>query len=78
MRVDSPERKEKKKLLYGNNYRTRARAMKAQATHCHLCGKAFEFGDNIEADHLIAGHPDSPLAPAHRECNRRRGNRELS
>lgn len=30
-------------------------------------------GDPWEADHVAAGDPDSPLLPAHRSCNRRRG-----
>jgi 5-methylcytosine-specific restriction endonuclease McrA len=77
VKVDSPERKAKKQALYGGDYRRRARAVKSSATHCHLCNKPFEYGDTIEADHLIPGNPDSALAPAHRTCNRRRGNKLL-
>ena len=77
IRVDSPERKAKKRELYNADYRKLRKQIKSQATHCHLCGQAFEYGDSIEADHLIAGQPDSPLAPAHRECNRKRGNKPL-
>jgi hypothetical protein len=77
-RVDSPERKAKKQALYGGDYRRRAQAVKNSATHCHICNKAFEWGDTIEADHLIAGNPDGPLAPAHRICNQRRGNTPLT
>jgi len=77
VKVDSPERKAKKQALYGGDYRRRARAVKSSATHCHLCNKPFEYGDRVEADHLIPGDPDSPLAPAHRICNQRRGDKPL-
>ena len=75
---DSPERKAKKQALYGGDYRRRARAVKSSATHCHLCNKPFEYGDSIEADHLIPGDPNSPLAPAHRLCNQKRGNKPIT
>ena len=78
VRVDSPERKAKKQAKYGGDYRRRAKQIKSQATHCHICNKAFGYGDRVEADHLIPGEPGSPLAPAHRECNRKRGNTPLS
>jgi hypothetical protein len=74
VKVDSPERKAKKKALYGGDYRRRAQAVKNSATHCHICSKPFEWGDTIEADHLHAT-PDSPLLPAHRTCNRLKGNK---
>ena len=76
-KVDSPERKAKKQAKYGGDYRRRANAIKSAATHCHLCNKPFQWGDTIEADHLFPEQPDSPLAPAHRECNRKRGNTPL-
>ena len=72
------ERQAKKKALYGGDYQSRRRAALANATHCHLCKKQFVFGDAIEADHLIAGDPYSPLAPAHRLCNQSRGDRPLT
>lgn len=59
--------------MYGGDYRKRARDVKASATHCHLCLKPFEAGDAIEADHIYAGDPNSPLAAAHRHCNNKRG-----
>jgi hypothetical protein len=73
-----PIRKAKKRALYNNPlYRKQRAEMLATATHCHLCGKAFQYGDKIEADHLIPTNPLSPLAPAHRLCNQRRGNKPI-
>ena len=75
---DSPQRKAKKAALYGGDYRRRANAIKATATHCHICNKLFEYGDRVEADHIYPelGH-ESPLAPAHRHCNQKRGNKPI-
>ena len=72
-RVDT----QRKSQLYNYAYRQEAKRIKAEATHCHICGEPFVQGDKIEADHLIAGMIGSPLAPAHRLCNQRRGNRTL-
>jgi hypothetical protein len=72
--VDSPERKAKKAALYNNDYRKHAKLIKQTATHCHICNKPFAWGDTVEADHLFPGQIDSPLLPAHRECNRIKGN----
>ena len=73
--MDSPERKAKKQALYGGDYRKRARAVKAAATHCHICSKPFEYGDQVEADHIIPTDPTSPLGAAHRKCNQKKGNK---
>ena len=75
IRVDSPERKAKKQQLYNNDYRKLAKLVRANAIACHLCGIPFQDGDKVEADHVIAGDPYSPLAPAHRLCNQRKGNK---
>ena len=40
-----------------------------------LCGGGAVPGDPWQADHVIPGNPDSPLAPAHRSCNAARGNK---
>jgi len=78
-RPPTPERTAKKNFLYGGRYKANARATKATATHCHLCGKAFQLGDTIEADHIYPElGSDSPLAPAHRKCNSSRGNTPLT
>lgn len=72
-----PEKAARKKALYGWQYQQARKQLIATATHCHICGKPFHPGDKIEADHLIPGHPQSPLAAAHRRCNQARGNKPL-
>ena len=67
----------KKSQLYNYAYRQEAKRVKANATHCHICKEPFLEGQPIDADHLIAGLVDSPLAAAHRVCNQRRGAKPL-
>ena len=75
----NPIRVERKRGLYGPNYRRLAPIVKANATNCHLCGKGFIEGDPWEADHLYPHLGDlSPLLPAHRSCNQARGNKPLN
>ena len=62
---------------YAGDYRKRAKAVRDAATVCHLCGEGARHDDPWQADHLIPGDPDSPLAAAHRSCNARRGNKPL-
>jgi 5-methylcytosine-specific restriction endonuclease McrA len=76
-RAYSPERKIKKSILYGSNYRGRAKVVRDSATYCHICLKPFLDRTEIQADHLIPGNPDSPLAAAHRVCNARKGNKYI-
>lgn len=63
---------------YGGDYKRRAKQVRDSAVVCHLCGEGARFGDAWEADHLVAGDANSPLAAAHGSCNRRRGNKPLS
>ena len=77
-RVRQSNRKRGRTLYSSAHYRKVRAYLKATATHCHLCKQAFTNRDDITADHLIAGDPDSPLAPAHSLCNSRRGNKPLS
>lgn len=70
--------KKRETRQYAGNYRERARIVRANATHCHLCGKAFTPTDRINADHLEPGNPNSPLAAAHALCNQRRGNKPIT
>ena len=74
----NPYRRQRKAILYNNDYRQQARAIKQLATYCHLCNQPFTNRDEISADHLIPGDPLSPLAPAHKTCNSSRGNKPLS
>ena len=64
--------------FYGGDYRRRRAEVIANATHCHLCKQPLTLSDQVEADHLVPGDPASPLTPAHRLCNQRRGNKPLA
>jgi hypothetical protein len=63
---------------YSGDYKRRAKAVRDNATVCHLCGEGARHNDPWQADHLIPADPDSPLAAAHASCNRQRGNKPLS
>ena len=60
---------------YTGDYRRRAAQVRANATECWLCHEGAKADDPWTADHVVPGDPTSPLAPAHRSCNSRRGNR---
>ena len=75
---DTPERRAKKRALYGGTYPARRKALLATATICHICNQPPRPGDPLEADHIYPGDPGSPLAPAHRSCNQARGNKPLT
>jgi hypothetical protein len=77
-RSQDPIRQARKKILYSSAYKAAREIIKANATHCHLCKEPFTDRSQITADHLIAGDPASPLAPAHLRCNSARGNRPLN
>lgn len=67
------------RTLYNDaGYRRMRAFLKATATHCHLCKQSFIDRNQISADHLIPGDPNSPLAAAHIICNSRRGNKPLT
>ncbi len=76
-RIETPERRRRKQLLYNSDYRARARVVRESATHCHICLKPFLDRKDIQADHLVPGDPSSPLAAAHRFCNASKGNRYI-
>lgn len=59
---------------YRGDYAKRAARVRATAEVCWLCGQGPRAGDPWTADHVQPGDPSSPLAPAHRSCNSRRGN----
>lgn len=59
---------------YGGDYARRAKLVRETAEICWLCGDTARIDDPWQADHVIAGDPDSILAAAHRSCNIRRSN----
>lgn len=62
---------------YSGDYKARAKQVRDTAILCHICKEGFRSDDPWQADHLIPGNPNSPLAPAHRSCNAKRGNKPL-
>lgn len=60
---------------YSGDYRRRAKQVRDSAEYCWICGQGARTGDPWQADHIIPGDPNSPLASAHRSCNAARGNR---
>lgn len=62
---------------YSGDYKKRARLIRDSAIICHICKLGFIPKDPWQADHLIPGNPDSPLAAAHRSCNAKRGNKPI-
>jgi hypothetical protein len=63
------------RIHYRGDYNKRAKQVRDNAQFCWICKEPARIGDPFTADHLIPGHPDSPLLPAHRSCNSRRGNK---
>ena len=74
-RCQAAREKARPKDHYKGNYQARARQVRAAATHCWICQQGPIPGDPWQADHIRPGDPTSPLLPAHRSCNARRGNR---
>jgi len=71
-RIDRPPR--------SGTYTRDARRIVDNALICHLCGHGPRPDDPFVADHILPrayGGSDHPhnLAPAHRSCNGRKGNR---
>jgi hypothetical protein len=62
---------------YSGDYKARAKQVRDTAVLCHICKEGFRADDPWQADHLIPGNPVSPLAPAHRSCNAKRGNKPI-
>jgi hypothetical protein len=81
LREANPERIARKRLLYGGSYPAKRKQMIEEVLYrglpCHICKQSFTGVGDITADHLDAGNPSSPLAPAHRSCNSSRGNTPL-
>ena len=51
--------------------------IRENAQYCWICGGPVDLYDPMQADHVIPGDPESPLAPAHRSCNAARGNKPM-
>lgn len=62
---------------YKGDYAQRAKAVRDSATNCWICGDGPRPHDPWQADHLYPADPNSPLLPAHRSCNARRGNKPI-
>ena len=60
---------------YKGSYKSKAKLVRQYASVCWLCGKGAIENDPWTADHYLPANPDSPLLPAHRSCNSRRGNK---
>jgi hypothetical protein len=60
---------------YRGDYQRRAKAVREAAEWCYWCGQGFTAANPVQADHLIAGDPRSPLVPACRKCNISRSNK---
>lgn len=60
---------------YRGDYGKRSKFVRDNAEVCWLCGDGYRADDPWTADHYYPGEPDSPLLPAHRSCNSRRGNK---
>lgn len=59
---------------YAGDYSKRAKAVRDGAIVCWICHQGFTQNDPPTADHYYPSIPNSPLLPAHRSCNSRRGN----
>lgn len=60
---------------YKGNYQKRAKQVRELAIECWICHEGARLDDPWTADHIFPGIADSPLLPAHRSCNSRRGNK---
>lgn len=57
--------------LYTHRHAERSRAVRAAQPYCSWCGAVTD----LVADHVVPGHPDSPLRTLCRSCNSARANR---
>jgi len=68
-------RRKGKRKHYSGDYKKRAKQVRDTAEICWLCGEGDRPNDMWTADHYFPGIPDSPLLPAHKSCNSKRGNK---
>jgi len=72
---ETQRQRHRDKTHYDHTYRKAAKQVRDTATICWLCGEGYRPDDQWTADHVIPADPTSPLAPAHKSCNSRRGNK---
>lgn len=73
-KVANRRRYERRAHYRGDYSKRRAELLEAKPEGpCWLCGELIVDPAEWSADHVIPGHPGSPLEPAHLECNVRRG-----
>ena len=84
-----PKRKKQGRYANGSARRKVRAWLKDQSRPCHLCGGAIDYSlpsghpMSFEVDEIVpvskGGSPIDPsnVAPAHRICNERRGNKDL-
>lgn len=60
---------------YEGTFDAKARALRAKAKKCWICGKGSRSDDPWNADHVVGGAVDGALRAAHRSCNIARSNR---
>ena len=68
------QRRKPNRQHYNSDYKRRAKQVRESAQTCWICKEGYKPNDPWTADHYHAGQVDSPLLPAHRSCNSRRGN----
>lgn len=69
-------RRERKRSLYGYEYQKRSKPIRESATNCYLCGDPLPPG-GAQVDHVFPSlGTDSPLAPAHGGCNRKKSGKD--
>ena len=69
-------RREKKARLYGYEYQKRSKPIRETATNCYLCGDPLPPGAT-QVDHVYPSlGAESPLAPTHGVCNRKKSGKD--
>lgn len=68
------QRRKPNRLHYNSQYKKQAKQIRESAQICWICKQGYKPNDPWTADHLYPGIQNSPLLPAHRSCNSRRGN----
>jgi 5-methylcytosine-specific restriction endonuclease McrA len=76
IRDADPIRAQKKATLYNAAYKKQRTLLKKTGGICYLCGEVVPPGTG-QADHIIPGNPDSPLAITHAFCNQSKGNKKV-